>query len=348
MDRQARLKVILLVAALVLVAIMGSFWYLRFRTQTPEYALKEIERSVERHDTKTFYHYVDVDRLLDHSYKGFVDGLLSTEIMMPEEAKGAVGDLVQMMKAPILASFQSDIEQYVATGNWGTASGESDPSGTVDVSELLARSGLHKTEFRQVESIQATQDENRVIANLLVYQQEAGSEFAFEAVMEKAEDGFWRIEEIQNFKDFVVMVGQARRSQLDRYLLATTAIMEKHDRIVREAELKYGDILSSGSLGNQSTRDEIKLLMTDVIQKDWEERKQELFSMEVPEAARTLHHLRLRICDLHIEYAKGYALWMTDKKSSTIREADAKLKEAKTLEQEARALYRRMDTMKKS
>ena len=345
MNRQWKLRIILIAAALVLVAIGGCYWYFRVHTHTPEYAMQEIEQAIVKHDTKKFYRYVDVENLLNHSFGDFIDGLLETELIVPEDAKIAAGDLAHMMKAPILASFQSSIEQYVETGNWLPENTEN-PSFRSQSSDLLSHSGILKTEFRRVESINETQEEDRRIANILVYQQEAQSEFVFETVMEKQKDGIWKIESIQNFKDFIVMVEKARKAQLDNYLSSTAAIMEKHDRIVREAELKYGDILSSGSLGNQDTRDEIKVLMQNVIQKDWEERKQELFSVEVPEAMQTLHHLRLRICDLHIEYARGYALWMTDKKAGTIREADAKLKEAKTLEQEAQLLSRRLHAAK--
>ena len=345
MNKQWKFRIILLAVVLVLIAIGGGYWYLRVHTHTPEYAMEEIERSITKHDTKTFYRYVNMESLLNHSFDDFVDGLLETGLVMPEDAKIAAGDLIHMMKAPILASFQSSIEQYVSTGSWQQEN-EEDRSFQSQSSNLLAHSGLLRTEFLKVESIAAMQEEDRAIASIRVYQQEAESEFVFEAVLEKQKDGTWKVESIQNFKDFIVMVENARKSQLDNYLSNTAAIMEKHDRIVREAELKYGDILSAGSLGNQSTRDEIKLLMQNVIQKDWEERKQELFSIEVPESVETLHHLRLRICDLHIEYARGYALWMTDKKAGTIREPDAKLKEAKTLEQEARALSRRLNAAK--
>ena len=347
MDKQKNFKFILAGAAAVLVVIAGCFWYLRFHQQTPERTISDIRQALEKHDMKAFERQVDIDSVLDSSYNGFMEGLIDTEIVMPDDARTAMGDIVRMMKDPILSSFKASIEQYVSTGRWTEDEGK-DPTRITEASELLARSGLTKTDFRNVESVNRTQDKNIAIANILVYQQEAGSEFTFEVVLTKNDDGLWRVTEIRNFRDFITMVGQARRSQLEKYMLTTAAIIERHDRTVREAELKYGDILSSGSLGNQETRDAIKRLMTDVIQKDWEERKHELFTAEVPEAAQSLHHLRLRICDLHIEYAKGYAQWMADKKASTIRDADARLKEAKTLEQEANVLTRRMDAMQKN
>ncbi len=339
MDKLKEYRFIPVVVIVLLVAGAGVFLYQRAHRQTPEYALSEIRTSLDKHDMKTFERYVDLNNVLESSYPGLMEGLIESETMMPDDAKNAMDDIIRMMKDPVLTNFKSNIEQYIATGKWTQEKNEkNEAAGTNEASELLRRSGLNQLEFRNIEGINPTDNKNTVIANILTYQHETGLEFVFEAVLSKDEEGLWRVTEIRNFKDFILAVSQARRAQLEKYMQTTAAIIEKHNKSVREAELKYGDILSSGSLGDQNTRDTLKRLMTDVIQKDWEQRKQELFTAEVPEAAQSLHHLRLRICDLHIEYAKGYALWMTDKKAATIRDADAKLKEAKTLEQEERIL----------
>ncbi len=349
MDKLKEYRFIPVVVIVLLVAGAGVFLYQRAHRQTPEYALNEIRASLDKHDLNTFEKYVDINGVLESSYPGLMEGLIDSESVITDDAKTAMVDIVSMMKDPILASFKTNIEQYVATGSWTQNNAkENEASGKTEASELLTRSGLSQLEFRNIEGITPTQNKNTVIANIRAYQHETESEFVFEAVLDKNEDGTWRVNEIRNFKDFIMAVSQARQEQLNKYMQTTEAIIDKHNKIVREAEMKYGDILSSGSLGDQNTRDTLKRLMTDVIQKDWEERKQELFTADVPESAQSLHHLRLRICDLHIEYAKGYALWMTDKKAATIREADAKLKEAKTLEQEERALSRRVNMMKKA
>ena len=82
--------------------------------------------------------------------------------------------------------------------------------------------------------------------------------------------------------------------------------------------------------------------MTGTILPDWQARKAALEAIDAPDAATPLHRLRLRICDLYIGYAEGYAVWMTDKKAATIREAEQKLKQAKTLEQEEKFLTKRI------
>ena len=339
MGTKMKLRVAFSVILVLLLAAGGLYWHFGVRARTPEHSLECIRAALEKRDKSDFSRYVDLDRLLDTSYDGFVDGMLDSEISLPAEAKPAVGSFTQMMKAPIIASFKTEVEQYVSTGSWVK---EGDGESVSEADELVRRSGIQQTEIRQVEEIDT--EEDHAVAHIRVYQQEAAQDFVFEAVMRKNDKGDWRLEEIRNFRDFIIMVGEARRAKLYKYLDTTAEIMERHDRSIREAELRYGDLLSTGSLGNQEIRDSIKSLMQDVIYKDWDARKQELFSVDVPESARTLQHVRLRICDLHMEYAKGYATWMSDKKAVTIREADAKLKEAKTLEQEAKAMVRHMSS----
>ena len=111
---------------------------------------------------------------------------------------------------------------------------------------------------------------------------------------------------------------------------------------MREAEAQRAEILSAGALGNDATRQALKALMEDTILPDWQARKAELEAIEPPPAAQPLHRLRLHICNLRIAYAEGYAAWMTDKKAATIRDAETKLKQAKTLEMEEMFLTKRM------
>ena len=342
MSRQMKLRLFFLAVVAVLIVTGGGYWYLRVYTKTPEYAMQQIEQSVEQHDKAKFQRYVDVERLLDRSYDGFVEGLLTTDTMMTPEAKSAISSFTHMMKAPLLTSFRTAIEQYVESGTWEAAESQEAGNEALDASDVLKRSGLQQAVFRSVDGISQDKDGDRAIASVRVYQEEAQREFVLEVVLEKAENGDWRITEIQNFDAFIQMVSQARHEELKKYMRETASIMDKHDRTIHDAELTYRSILASGSLGSQATRDEIQALMRDVVQKDWETRKEALSELVVPAAAQTLHHLRLKICDLHIEYAQSYAQWMSDKKAATIREADAKLKQAKTLEKEASILVTRM------
>ena len=76
---------------------------------------------------------------------------------------------------------------------------------------------------------------------------------------------------------------------------------------------------------------------------DWQARKAELEAMEVPDAAGSLHRLRLKICDARIDAAASYARWMDDKKAATIRSSDNSLRMAKTLEKDAELLTKQVN-----
>ena len=100
-------------------------------------------------------------------------------------------------------------------------------------------------------------------------------------------------------------------------------------------------MLGAGTLGSQATRDMARQIMEQDILVDWQERKDELSAVSVPRSMQSLHQLRLKICDLHIAYAQGYAAWMTDKNASTIRSAENSLRQAEVLEVEASFLVQR-------
>ena len=160
--------------------------------------------------------------------------------------------------------------------------------------------------------------------------------------MKKSDTGEWHVVDIKNFREFIEMLNQTRHEQLKEYLEETESIITRHDKTIKDAEQKYSSILSSGRLGQDNTRNNLKNLMIDVIKKDWEVRKQELFNVKIPKDAEALQNLRIKICDLSIESAELYAKWMDDKNAATIKEADNKRKQVQTLFDEEKLLVARM------
>ena len=114
------------------------------------------------------------------------------------------------------------------------------------------------------------------------------------------------------------------------------------DKFFVDAEQKYKAIKAAGSLAQDRTRISLRDLMSNVIKKDWEARKIEFLKLTVPKDAETLQNLRLKICDLEISYAEGYAQWMEDKMAATIKSAEENHRQAQTLRAEERILIRKM------
>jgi len=338
--KSLRMKLYLLLAVLGILAIGSGYWYFQVYTKTPDYALQKVEQSLAEHDQKTFGRYVDMDALLDKSYDDLMEGLMDAEQPLSSEAKYTVGNFTQMLKAPLVKSFKQALEQYVATGEWGVETQEEGQG--MEAAQVLEKSGLCQSSFRKVDSMAKDKEAGTAIAKVRIFQQEANEEFVLDVQFTEQQDGTWRVTEVSNFHEFILFLTKARRAQLIQYADTTAEIISRHDTAMVQAQEQFNNLLSRGTLGSDETRKALKNFMESTIKADWQQRKAELEAVTVPAAAQTLHHLRLKICDLHIAYAAGYAAWMTDKKAATIREADRQLKQAKTLEQEEKFLARRV------
>lgn len=323
-------------ATVIILAGGGYFLSHSASKATPEYAMAQVEKSVKNHDKTEFYKLVDVDGVLNSSYDEVVAGLTDSDETMSVEAREAVKNFTQMLKSPLMLSLKSAIDTYVERGEFTGAEGDG-------VKELLRKTGIDKIEFRDFENIVVNPDnENQAVADVKIFQPELGHEFILKTNLRKDETGQWKIISLQNFREFVTQIGEVRRAQIQAYLAKTEEINSLHDQTIRDAEQKYSSILAVGNIGQDSTRSDLKTLMLDVVKKDWEVRKQELFNLTVPQGAENLHNLRIKICDLEIGYAEDYAQWMSDKKSATLKSAEEKRRQAQVLTTEANVLARRM------
>lgn len=328
---------------IALIAIIGAYFFSHSKARTPDYALNMVSDAIRLHDSRAFNSVVDVEQVLNSSYDGFVDGLIESDRAMSPEAREAITNFTQMLRTPIINSLKTAIETYVETGKFDQQPTVEDDDHFMAATDIMERAGLSKLEFRKIDGIAIDpNNEDRAVADLRFYQPEANDDFVFKVVVERGDDENWRVIRIDNFREFTEIVAQIRRVALDQYLAQTSEINLRHDQTIREAEQKYGTILSFGSLGQDQTRFDLKVLLTDVVKKDWEVRKQELFSVEVPKAAETLQNLRLKICDLSIGSAEDYAKWMEDKKGSTVKAAEDKRKQVQALMEEERILISRM------
>ena len=321
-------------AAAALLVAGGGYYYFHVHTDTPDVAMKTLAKSIERHDLKEFHRVVNVDSVLDSGYDGFVAGLTSAKT--PTDSDESMKNFLQILRAPMMLSLKAALDSYIATG-------ELKAQGTDGVRELLERTGLNDIEIRDVKNIQVNDaNRNEAFADIIVFQPELEREFPIQFILNRGDDNQWQVARVQNFQEYVEQIMQARRTQLDEYLATISEINTSHEASLREAEQKYGMILSLGNLAQDKTRADLKNILLDVYKRDWEQRKQELFGLHVPKDAETLHNLYIKICDLSIASTQDYANWMDDKNAMTIKSAEDKFHQAQTLMTEATALARRM------
>lgn len=334
MDKKLRLGVV--TGAAILIFAGGGYFFLTSDKDKPAYALQTVEKAVENHNKADFYKVVDLESILDASYSSIVEGVTDADKSMTADARVAVKNFTEMLREPLLLSLKAAVDSYIENG-------EFNKSENASVTTLLERTGFDRIKYRGVDSVEINPRNSReATARVRIYQPEIDREFIFNVILRRNAKDDWQIVGLQNFQDFIDGLNKVRRVQLDKYLEDSAAVNSKHAEIISDAEEKYAEILEEGTLGQDKTRADLKALMLDVIKKDWEERRQELSNLSVPHGAKTLHNLRIKICDLQIEYAENFAQWMDDKKAETAKSAEDKKKLAQTLQAEDNALTRRM------
>lgn len=330
------LRLIFIFGIFIFLSVSVALHFIKSDEKNPAFAIKSAENSVMDHDKEKFYKFVNVDSLINSSYDEVVEGLTDSDKSISIDARDAVKNFTQMLKAPLMLSLKTAIDDYVSTGKLNE-------SADFGVREFLSRTGIDRIEYRGFENISLNPENNKEsVADMKIFQPELGGEFIFKVVLNLNDKDEWQIVGVQNFRDFVSQIAEVRREKLENYLSRTNEINSVHDKIIEDAEQKYNSVLDEGSLGNESTRAELKKLMLE-IKEDWKIRKQELSNSDVPYDAKTLHNLRIKICDLKISYAAEYADWMSDKKAATIKSAEEKRRQAKTLITEANNLRKRME-----
>lgn len=336
MDKRVKMAAGAGLAALALAVSGGGYYYFHVHTDTPACAIDTVNQSINCHDVKEFHRVVDVDSLIDSGFDGIIDSLALVDKNTNPDSKEALQNITQMFRDPLIISLKAAIDSYVATGNFNSE----ENSGVI---KLLERVGLNNAKVRDVKNVQINDANNdEAFADVMIWQPELDHEFPMHFVLARGDDNQWQVSRVLNFQDYVARIMHARKSLINDYLAQAAEINSRHETTIREAEEKYGIILSVGSLAQNKTRSDLKKLFDEDFRRDWEIRKQELFGLHVPKDAETLQNLFMRICDLRIAYAQDYSKWLDDNNALTIKSAEDKLHQAQTLTTEARALAKRM------
>ncbi len=336
-------RLIALGVVLILLAAAGGYWYVDIYTKTPEYTLKMVQEAVSDHNKEKLDKYVAVDHLLDTASDDMLDGLIQAMVPATGDTREAVSNLSRMFKTPVVTSLRTAVMNYVEYGSWpNQKSDDNSVNGLVDADMIVNRIGLPSIEFQKLDSMAVDKEEGTALAKVRVLQTDSNEEFVLDVELCQQQDGLWQVYEIVNFKDFIEKLQNIRQQQVKAYLEESSQLMAQHDAVIAESQQRITAILAGGTLGNDGIRSQVKKVSEEQVA-DWQSRKAELEAMEVPDAAGSLHRLRLKICDARIEAAANYAKWMDDKKAATIRASDNSMKIAKTLEKDAELLTKQVN-----
>ncbi len=331
-SRSSKIRLIIAAVIVLAAAVLGGAWYFIHGVGTPEKTMEIVQKAAASHDVKTFEKYVDVDTIADVMSDGMVEGLIESDRSLSGDTRDAMSGFVDMFKSPIKASLKNAIMSYVKTGSF-----EGDSALSADEMIILQKTGLDDIELKSVKGVYKSSD-NEATADVLAYSREADSEFTFTLLLEKGDEGFFRIKKVTNFKEYIDFVMAARKNRLVKYMGESHDIIDKYDDVIKDADKKLIEIMHRGSLGDDSVRSEMRDIMANDVLEGWKNTKNDLSALDVPEGAETYHRILLKVCDSRIQYAEAYIEWLGNKDAKTIHKSNEALKTAQTLEKEAKLL----------
>lgn len=341
---RTKLKIFAAAILLVLIIIGGSLAYFNFYVKTPEYTLKAIQESIQNHDIDEFNKYVDIDNVVAGVTNNILDSIIASQENLPEEAKVAMNSLATMFKAPLIASLQEGLNNYVKTGSWQSGNTTDDSQGAMINSDMIIeQAGLSDLNFEGIDYINKNEENRTAEAGIKVTQSEINQPFIFKVSLEEQADGYWKVVSIDNFDEFIKALAEGRKEYIKDYLSQTAVIILDKEKVLTENEANLNAALSLGALGNEQNRVDLKNTIETKILPQLQDLQTALQSMNVPKSAETLHNLRLKACESKIAYYENYAKWLDNKDIKTLREATDNLKKAKTMEHEADLLTKRIE-----
>lgn len=340
---KTKLKIFVAVIVLLIIAIGGSFAYFNYYIKTPQYALNAVESAVKNHDIDEFNKYVDTDSLVSGVTDDMLNGIILEQEGLPEEAKAAMNNMATMFKAPLIASLNEGLNTFVKTGSWQTGDTTKDSQGAMINSDMiLEQTGLSGLSFDSIDYIHVDEANGTAEAGIKATQSEINQQFTFNITLQKQDDGYWKVEKITNFADFMKVLSDARKQEVANYIDQTNQLLLDKEKSITESETQLNAALSLNVLGKDDSRQEIKAQIENEVLPQLQDLYSSLQGLDVPKAAQTLHSIRLKALENKIAYYQNYAKWLDNKDINTLRSATDSLKKAKTMESEANALTKRI------
>ncbi|TCS81888.1 hypothetical protein [Pectinatus cerevisiiphilus] len=189
---------------IAVLAGSGLFYYF-YWMRTPQYAVKIVADAVSKHDTETFYKYVDVDSVLDGAYDDYFTVYFAEDPFMSKNPiKNFAAVLVKMAKPLAVSEMKKKVDYYVKTGNWQEENTGQDNNEAAaltgknsDITGLAAIKDMHfqKIKFTKKES-------DKAIVGLAFTEDGEKDETVINIKMEKQADGVWKVVSIDNMKEY--------------------------------------------------------------------------------------------------------------------------------------------------
>lgn len=325
--------VVLLV--LLILSIIGGYYYYQ-RTNSPEHALEELQTAFEHRDIDTIHKYVDLKTLLPPNYKILTNDIFINDKIYTEKEHSIYQTFYALIEPIIIDGTIQSIDKYIQTGNWQRFNYDSMLKGRqlgIDYTELINRSLLFNISFKEIKSIE-TIDDNSVMATILVADKYTDTNFDLKLKLVKNEEGIWQVSEVTNYQDYLTMISNLYRQDINTYLTNTKADLDRNNAQFKQLQSEF-IVLAENFKNNPSSsqRALLKSFIDNKIVPTYQDWYNYLQSYQIPTGARHLHELRMESTTYTIQAWKAYAIGIQDNKPKDLAKAERLHRKAMETEQ---------------
>ena len=295
---------------LLILSIIGGYYYYQ-RTNSPEHALEELQTAFEHRDIDTIHKYVDLKTLLPPNYKILTNDIFINDKIYTEKEHSIYQTFYALIEPIIVNGAIQSIDKYIQTGNWQRFNYDSMLKGRqlgIDYTELINRSLLFNISFKEIKSIE-TIDDNSVMATILVADKYTDTNFDLKLKLVKNEEGIWQVSEVTNYQDYLTMISNLYRQDINTYLTNTKADLDRNNAQFKQLQSEF-IVLAENFKNNPSSsqRALLKSFIDNKIVPTYQDWYNYLQSYQIPTGARHLHELRMESTTYTIQAWKAYAI----------------------------------------
>lgn len=337
--RQRRLQNILALIGIIFILLVctsiGGFLYYR-HIHSPEYALSQLQTGFEQRDIDTIHQYVDFKTLLPPNYKILTNDIFTNDKIYSEQEHTIYRTFYNIIEPIIVEGTIQSIDKYIQTGNWQRYNYDSMLKGRqlgIDYTELINRSLLFNINFKSIKSIEQIDDTN-VTAIITVADKYTDTTFDLHLNLHKNNDDIWQVVEITNYQEYLTLISNIYRKDINTYLANTKADLAKNNARFQQLQTEF-TVLAENFKTNPtgSQRVLMKSFIDNQIVPTYQDWYNYLQSYQIPTGARHLHELRMESTTYSIQAWKAYAIGIKDNKPQDLAKAERLHQKAMETEQ---------------
>ncbi|SHK28204.1 hypothetical protein SAMN05216582_101184 [Selenomonas ruminantium] len=208
-------KIIALIAVIVLIACgIGGYMYYK---RTPAYSLQLIQDSVKEHNWEKFSRHVDTKSLADSAFDDIIEISLEEDTTMDAQTKALAANFAKLLKPTLTSLIESSVKEYVETGEFKDLDDKKDGGKKSKrqkenpAENLLKETNADKLKFTGVKSTE--KDGTGTVVAMGLHDESLNADYELKIRMIQLEDGTWKMNKIENLKDFYNATKEAEKNK---------------------------------------------------------------------------------------------------------------------------------------